>query len=194
MDEKWYLIFGLAMIRVYAHDPREVFFVIEQMGDSILVKAEFPWTLRNALLVYEPSLKEASDSTSFEEVLFDYVRSMLVLWDHNGTKMELIRVRTLDNMGHSHQNDYVFTFQGNHLSEIRNELLFNVSDRQINYHIIKMGDETVRDRTSPSGPSFHLERKASHGIWWVIALLAVTLGYLAVRIMVPRYGKEHHGS
>lgn len=183
-----FFIMGLFMIKAHAHDPREAFFVIEQKGDSVQVRAEFPWSLRNTLLMYEPSLKDASDKPSFETVFFNYVKSTLILRDYNGTVMQLVKIQKMGNAGHSHQSDYMLTFLGSHLAEIQNEFMFNVSDRQVNYHIIRRGDEAIHDRTSSSCPSFRLEQEASYGVRWGLALLVVMSIYMTSKSVVPNIG------
>ena len=44
----------------FAHEPNEAFFEITQKGNTTEVIAEFPWTLRNALIEFYPSLETAN--------------------------------------------------------------------------------------------------------------------------------------
>ena len=76
---KYFVLFALSItvyFNSYAHSPFEAFFSISQSKDSVLIKAEFPWTLRNALLAFSPDLVNAKNSQDFEKAFVDYIKKI----------------------------------------------------------------------------------------------------------------------
>ena len=52
------------------HNTKEAFYNIEVRSEQIYILAEFPWTIRKAVLEFEPKLKDASDHEAFHRSLF----------------------------------------------------------------------------------------------------------------------------
>ena len=69
------------------HNSKEDFYKIEKRAEKVYVLAEFPWTIRKALLDFDPKLKEAHCKKTFEKSLFNYVKSNLKLITQKFTYM-----------------------------------------------------------------------------------------------------------
>lgn len=117
-----------------AHNPNEAFFVVSIFDESVEIEAELPWSIRNALLDYRPELNEVNDKSKFEEAFFDYIQAFLVLKDGKGDDMRLIEIMTMDHEGHAHQNRFLLKYKGSQLKLIRNRIMFNIYENQVNYH------------------------------------------------------------
>lgn len=127
----------------FAHSPHECYFDIKIEKQSCTVTAEFPWTLRNALLAFDPTLKNAQAPQAFEQAFERYIRSHLILKDKEGKMLIFKGFRALESSGHSHQNEYVLEYEGGTIHQVTNTIMFEMSDKQSNYHSI-MIDGTKR--------------------------------------------------
>ena len=58
----------------YAHAPNEAFFEIFESNKDLLIKVEFPWTIREALLAARPELKEAKTTEEMTQGLLSYLQ------------------------------------------------------------------------------------------------------------------------
>jgi hypothetical protein len=145
----------------YGHDVNIAFYKIEQKKTFVEINASFSFTLRNALLKFSPSLKNAKTKQAFENTLFNYVKANLVLIDNKGKEMEFLSFNELDNNDHSGQENIKLLFKGTNLARIKNTLIFNVVDKQINYHsIISKSNEEKDFITNRKESSFSLEAKS----------------------------------
>ena len=126
----------------FAHEGNIAFFKIEQKETTVEVIAEFPWTIRNALLDFAPELKNSKSQEEFNTAFFDYIKSSLILSDMNGKQLELLKIESLNKDGHSHQNDFLFSFKGSSFKKVINRISFNLNTNQINHHTIINSYET----------------------------------------------------
>jgi hypothetical protein len=126
-----------------AHSPHECYFDIKMEKQSCTITAEFPWTLRNALLALDPTLKNAQAPQAFKQTFEKYISSHLILKDKEGKMLIFKGFRALESSGHSHQNEYVLEYEGGNIHQVTNTIMFEMSDKQSNYHSI-MIDGTKR--------------------------------------------------
>jgi len=129
-----YIVFLLIFpINIWAHDGYNAYFNIEQIEGRVIIHAELPWTIRNALLIFSPKLEKSKSKEEFEKAFFIYVKSNLILTDFNGINLDLISVYEVKKNNHSHQTNYIITYKGI-LHQVQNSILFNVNSNQINHH------------------------------------------------------------
>ena len=121
---------------IFAHEPNEAFFIFNLGENLITVEAELPWSMRNALIDYNPKLKTSNNKQDFENSFVDYIRDNLILKDKNGLVLEFEKFEELNNDGHSHQNNYLLTFKSNKLEKVTNTIMFNTYTKQVNYNTI----------------------------------------------------------
>ncbi len=175
------MAFALILINlytVYSHNPYEAFFKIEEKKETVIVHAEFPWTLRNALIAFEPELLKSTDSNDYKTVFKEYLKTNLVLIDENDNKMKFISFEKKENHGHGHQNNYIIKFKGSNLQKIENSLLFNISNKQLNHHLLQVNNNEILIKTSNSKSYFKLFKKAKFNIW----LLIIPLPFLGLML------------
>ena len=140
----------------YAHETNEAFFTIIQKENTIEIKAEFPWTMRNALTAFNPSLKKSTNKDDFENTFVEYIKANLLLKDRNGNILKYQAYQELENNDHSHQNNYLIIFKGSDLFEITNTIMFNVYDNQVNYNTITINSKQETFKTKSGLTHFEL--------------------------------------
>lgn len=132
------LLFSLKNF-VFSHSPNEVSFSIYESDTSILVDTEFPWSIRNAVFMFDSTLNKKSTYEDIHNSLFNYIEENLIINDLNGDKIKLLKVINKKNQGH-HEN-YQFVFEKRGIRKIKNTLLFNFSKKQKNYHVLDINGE-----------------------------------------------------
>lgn len=189
MRLKILLLLVISHVNAIAHNSKEAFFVIEQKDSLVEIKAEFPWTLRNALLAFKPELEGAKNKASFEDAFFEYVKSTILLKSSNGNQLELFKVKEVENIGHSHQNNFIFLFRGNSLTEIKNEIMFNISRQQTNYHSILIAGKKRKFTTSINNPKFNIREQNGNDNWWIVIFI-VPLLFLVLKKRNENYCQQ----
>jgi len=166
----------------FAHEPNEAFFEITQKGNTTEVIAEFPWTLRNALIEFYPSLETANSKSDFESVFIKYIKANFILTGINGKDFKFVEFEELPNDGHSHQGKYLIVFSGNDLSIVTNTLLFNMYDNQKNHHKTTINSIEDTFETALGNATFEINNpgRLSFKYWWV-ALVLFPLSYFVVK-------------
>lgn len=167
-------------ILTFAHEGNTSFFKIKQKTTTVEVVAEFPWTIRNALLDFTPKLKNSKSKEEFDTAFFNYVKSVFILTDKNGNKLELLNIQSIKTDGHSHQNDFLFTFKGTSFSKVLNRISFNINTTQINHHTIINSYETNAFNTSLKHPYFEISKQnnATLGFLWLLILIPISIRFL----------------
>lgn len=147
-----FFIFGINSI--LAHKPNQAFFNIQETAQGIKVEAEFPWTLRNALIKFNPALEEAKHKSEFENTFFEYLKENLILKNSAKKAFVLKSVKELPRNGHSHQNSYLIEYEGSKLFSIENTLSFSIFDNQKNFHKVISNNLQYEYKTSKETPIF----------------------------------------
>lgn len=161
------VVLSLVSALSWGHEPNEAYFVIKNSGSSIEVEAEFPWTIRNALLQYDKSLENATTKQAFEKVLFSYVKENLVFFDRDDNSLKLLSIKELPRVGHSHGSRFLIVYQEGEYQKIKNELMFDLYDNQQNHHeFITSENITKNYSTTKNNPTFELKVKSNKGLIW----------------------------
>ena len=173
-------LYILAMVPtvLFAHESNKSFFKIEQKEATVEVVAQFPWTIRNALLEFAPNLKTSKNKKEFDENFYNYIKSAFVITDAEGNQLELLSVTPTIISGHSHKNDFSLVFKGITFNKITNTISFNLKHQQINHHTIIDGYETRVFETSIKNPSFNISKQhnASFGYLWFLLIIPIAFG------------------
>ena len=156
---------------VFSHEPNEAFFKFKLEDGNITVEAELTWAMRNALIDYNPKLKNASNKQDFEASFFEYIKHNLILKNKNGKKLAFQKFEEVSNNGHSHQNNYQLTFNGEGLAIVTNTIMFNHYKNQVNYNTIDWTNKKYV--TSNKIPSFSLNEQEFHfsQTWWLFFVI-----------------------
>ncbi|MBU2998038.1 hypothetical protein KO500_16470 [Cellulophaga baltica] len=172
------LLCSSVFFSTYAHDVKEAYFKIEESDAEILVKAEFPWTIRKAVFKFKPELKNNKSKEAIDNAFFEYVQSNLILKDLDGNTIQLLNIEASNNnAGHSHQSNFTFYFKKATLLEVQNTIMFNLSDSHTNLHsFINSGNSKIYT-TSLNEPSFKCKTKSIYDdkLWLLLLLVPVGL-------------------
>ena len=163
----FYFIVCLSNALVLAHEPNEAFFSFIQKENSITVHIEFPWTIRNALLDFNPKLESSTDKKDFENTFIQYIKKNLVLKDKDGNAMQFQSFEEVKHSKHSHQHNYRIIFAGKHLKEVANTVMFNIYNNQVNYNTVTFNSGTERFTTKKDHTYFTLRKKHTVNYWYL---------------------------
>jgi hypothetical protein len=169
-----------------AHESNEAFFDIIQKENTIEIRAEFPFAMRNALMTFNPSLENATSKKDFENTFIEYIKTNLILKDKNGNELKYQEYKELKNNGHSHQNNYLIVFKGNDLYEITNTIMFNVFTDQVNYHNIIINSKQIKFKTKEGQTHFTLKKNTKY--WWLLFLF-IPLVFILIRYLIKNMSK-----
>lgn len=172
------LFFCLCCNLISAHETNEAFFIITQKENTIEVEAEFPWTMRNALIAYNSSLEDEASKTDFENTFNEYIKENLILKNKFGKVLRFQNYQELKNNGHSHQNSYLLVFEGDNLNEVTNTVMFNVYENQVNYNRVTINSKTYI--TSKSSISFTINNDSQLYIYYLL-IFSITILILVYR-------------
>ncbi|MEM7186264.1 MAG: DUF6702 family protein [Bacteroidota bacterium] len=174
---------------LHAHEVNEAFFTIKKQGDQIVVETEVPWTLRNALLAFDPKLEHATSKQEFESTFFRYIQQNLIIVDAEGNIVPLIGFKELERSGHSHQNDLILWFGGTTVAKITNTVMFNIYDDQVNYTSININEERRTFRTKKGKSVVIIDQETrEHRIFFpLLAVFVLITGLLLyIKDRIPR--------
>lgn len=169
----------LLIVNAAAHDPDRAFFTISVNENSTIVEAELPWTIRNALFKFQPSLEKAKTKSAFDSAFFQYVSQNFTLTQKNGENLQLKEVSPVKKEnGHSHQTNYEFIFEGNEFATVKNTILCEYNKNQINYHELLLAEKTKEFTTSKESPEFKISKLKDHHIPFLT--IGVAIGSILV--------------
>ncbi len=168
---------------LYAHEPNGAYFEVRQDGNELTVEAEFPWTLRLALLKAFPQLDENPTQEAFDKALFDYFRNNIIV----GEKGKVLKLKKVEQvaLGHSHSVVYKLKYaplQQTHGLSISNTCLFELYEDQRNYVAVfsSEGDKVTTMTTKDSSSlviSGNSPESHNRGIVFFVAFLCLAIGY-----------------
>jgi hypothetical protein len=180
----------------YGHDVNIAFFKIEQKETFVEINASFSFTLRNALLKFSPSLKNATTKQAYKDAFFKYVKANLILLDVNGQKMEFESFKELLDAEHSGQDNIKLIFRGSNIARIRNTLIFNVSPKQVNYHtVVSKTKEDQVFTTNTNNMSFYLKTETFNNYSYLIYVPVTILLIFVILFFLynlNRFQKKHN--
>jgi hypothetical protein len=169
----------------FAHSPHECYYNIKIEKNGCTISAEFPWTLRNALLNFDPALKNAQQPQAFEKAFEKYISSHLILKDTHGKALVFKGYRALENSGHSHQNEYVLKYEGGDVYQVTNTIMFEMSDKQSNYHSVFVDGTEKNFETFIGQDSFMVDDLSdNYSQYFVFGFLAIGI----IGIFVYKFG------
>lgn len=178
MTKMYYVLvlMWLFVFNGFAHDANKSFFKIYQNGDFVEVEAEFPWSIRNAVLKEFPGLENSNNQKDFDAAFFDYISSNFSISSGNNF-LSLLSIKAIAKDGHSHQNNFRFVFIGNNFDTVTNTIMFNIYENQENYHEVELNNQHEEFLTTPKNTLFkiHLDSdsESSKGNNTIVILFAL---------------------
>ncbi|WP_299100720.1 hypothetical protein [uncultured Winogradskyella sp.] len=162
----------------FAHDANKSFFKIQQKDNNVEVQAEFPWSIRNAIIEEFPTLENSNLNSDFKNAFFQYIERHFQIVHGNST-LKLISVEEVAHSGHSHQNNFVLLFEGKTFDTIKNTILFNVYKDQENYHELIIEPNSIKFITSLNSNTFRLQAASK-----VNSNIQFLLGFILLCVVV----------
>ncbi len=183
MRYSFYIIIFLLCVSAisgYAHDVNKAFFQITGKDGFTEVRAEFPWTLRAALVDFNPDLNNSSTTkVDFESTFLRYLDANLRLIDNKSNQLTVLDFTEIKEEGsHSHQSTYMITYGGTAIAEISNTVMFNIYDNQVNYNEAVVGEHTYSFKTTYGNEGVPLESVKDQSSWWLYIIVSIVLGCL----------------
>lgn len=155
----------------HAHETNEAFFTYIQKENNVEIEVEFPWTMRNALIEFNPLLGNTATKTEFENTFSRYIIENIILKDKNGKLFQYQEFRELETKGHSHQNSYLLIFKGTNLFEVTNTTMFNVNDNQVNYNSITINSSETTFKTKKNSNQFYINESTTTNYRYFLLLI-----------------------
>lgn len=173
------LLISITYTLSYAHNAQEAIFNIKNKANNIEISAEFPWTIRKALLTEYPDLENNTNQIAFDHVFFNYVKSNLILSNKNHDTLRLLTINKIES-SESHHNHYVFTYQKLDYNTIKNTLLFNINTKQVNIHNFTKDKQLLVYKTNPSSPSFDISPLKEKDNIWTVFVTCIGIGLIVL--------------
>ena len=171
----------ISFLSAFANDSNEAFFTIQENESNILVHAELPWTIRNALYQYKPELEFSQDQTAFDDAFFDYVRSTITFLDSNQDSIKLIAVIKDYVEGDSLLSNYIFEFEKGRVFIVSNSLMFNIYNDQENHHTIFRRTVPISFTTSIEQAAYYVEKPFNKRYYLFSIPLIFLVGFVVIR-------------
>ncbi|MFT4970079.1 MAG: hypothetical protein ACI9O4_001831 [Chitinophagales bacterium] len=172
---------SIACLSAFANDSNEAFFAIQENESNILVRAELPWTIRNALYQYKPELEFSQDQTAFDDAFFDYVRSTITFLDNNQDSIKLIAVFKDFDEGDSLLSNYIFEFEKGRVFIVSNSLMFNIHNDQENHHTVFRSALPISFTTSMEQVDYYVEKPFNKRYYLFSIPIIFLLGFVVIR-------------
>ena len=147
----------------YAHAPNEAFFEFFESDKQLLIKAEFPWTIREALLAARPELKEAQTTEEMTAGLLSYLQEHIEVRNEQNQRIRIQSIKAAPNTnGHGHGSVYMLLLGENQwISSIKNTCMFEAYSDQTNFHSIEAGTTKLKFVTNKEKAKYTIQTNFS---------------------------------
>lgn len=182
-------IFICFVSKTFSHDTNKAFFVITQKNNEVVIEAEFPWTIRNAIFQEYPILETVKTQKVFDKIVFEYIKKHFEVFSSGNKPLRLKKVNYIKKgLSHSHQNDYVFVFEGSDFMKIKNTLMFTAFEQQKNHHSLKIDGKSLEFLTDKHTTSFTKRSIPIRNNYWVFIL---SIGCI-LTLLILKYKKPYY--
>ena len=157
----FFLIISMSIISwsSYAHAPNEAFFEFFESDKQLLIKVEFPWTIREALLTAKPELRKAQTNEEMTAGLLAYLQEHIEVRNEQN---QLIRIQSIkeapNTNGHGHGSVYMLLLGENQwISSIKNTCMFDAYSDQTNFHSIEADGASLKFVTNKEKAKYTIQ-------------------------------------
>ncbi|BDS14946.1 DUF6702 family protein [Aureispira anguillae] len=185
-----YILIGVMSIISYAscaHAPNEAFFELFESEGKLLIKAEFPWTIRKVLLDAFPQLNNAKSQEEMDQGFLAYLQQRIHLLDEKNQLIQIQKILKAPNPnGHGHGVVYLLVLESfSTIKSIQNTCMFEAYPNQQNFHTLEVNNKKVINFvTSHDAPLYFFQSGTNYLLW-----IGGILGILLVGGLVQRYFK-----
>lgn len=148
----------------------------------MIVTAEFPWSIRNAVLNKHPEIKSSKKQIDFDLALNKYIEKNLILKNKTGTPLKLNTITPIETNGHSHQNTFKIEYIGSKAISINNTILFDLYSTQKNTH--KYGSDNFT--TTLKNPHYLIKDRNPVPLQYSIAALILVFAFMGLIVFKKR--------
>lgn len=180
----------LALNETSAHDPNKAFFFLSTRDSGIYIEAEFPWTLRDALIHFDPTLKQATSPKAFHTAFERYLSSHLLLQDEEGKNLKFLEWQSLDDIQEMHQSTYLLRYEKGKIARITNRMMFNVFPTQSNFHQFVGSKDKKFLVTDAQHPTLILIEKKNN-VYGLAIIAGILLAVAGIIILTTQRKKAH---
>lgn len=185
------LLTCLLLVRqlAWGHDSDKAFFTIHQEKETVVIEAEFPWTIRNSLIENAPYLNNSSSQEAFDKAFEELIKQNLLVYGIHGEQLPFVRLEEINSEVHSHSYKYKLVYKGSKISKIKNTLLFNIFDNSQNYHYFVTDKDTLSFETTQkqaiySFPNTQTKTNPTPIFWGIVlGMLLLVVGLKRTNLM-----------
>ncbi len=136
------LILLMLTSAVLAHNPSKTYMTMKAQNGQLQVQLELPWSITEAVKKEFPEIGDNTSKEEFMEFVFEYVVRNFKI-SKNGIEYQIIKSEFLPG-DHSHSTTLELSFPLKTIkgTQIINTLMFNLNEKQKNYHTIILQDDT----------------------------------------------------
>lgn len=144
----------------FAHAPNEAFFEFFESDKQLLIKAEFPWTIREALLAARPNLKTAQTTEEMTAGLLSYLQEHIEIRNEQNQRIRIQSIKAAPNTnGHGHGTVYMLLLGENQwISSIKNTCMFEAYSDQTNFHSIEANTTRLEFVTNKEKATYTIQQ------------------------------------
>jgi len=176
----------------YAHAPNEAFFEFFESNKQLLVKVEFPWTIREALLAARPKLKTAQTTAEMTAGLLSYLQEHLEVRNEQNEPILIQSIKVAPNTnGHGHGSVYMLLLGANQsISSIKNTCMFEAYPDQTNFHSIEVANAPSLEFVTNKGNAIYTIIPTSTNQKIPITYILIGVGSIFCLLMLALWAKR----
>ncbi|MCF8259689.1 MAG: hypothetical protein K9J12_02870 [Melioribacteraceae bacterium] len=175
-------LFLLINSLVSAHDPNIAYFEFNVNDGQIVLKADFPWTLRNAILKDFPELQNSNSQGDFDEALFKYLEENISI-TADGELLTIFDVMEFPG-NHSHGAAFEIIYKSKQTIEqlsIINSCMFNLYPNQKNYNtLIFDSGEIFETMTEIGNAEFSTASANRNYLYYILIFGIIVSGFILI--------------
>lgn len=181
----------LYLARGYCHEGNTAYFEIQVVdSEPIIIIADFPWTLRDALIEFDSTLLLDRREETWKNSFKNYISQYLKFYENNLQQLKLIRIDVLPGTQSSHSIKYKLQFEEGKISKIDNRLMFNINTDQVNYHSIKSKSGEIEFATNVQSPRYKLRNIKFLNFYSLLLVFGSIFLFLLIRCIVIKKKKN----
>lgn len=145
----------ITLAESFGHDPARATFDLFLSPEKTVLRAEYSWAVRNALVKAYPFLEDAkATSEDFRSCMLEYINGHVII----GADGSLISMTSIYQVPGEHSHSYIFVGEGPAIEPgfdeltVENRSLFEIYRKQVNTWNIHLGNETKHCYAVMSNP------------------------------------------
>lgn len=168
----WFCLIGI-LVPLNAHDAHQAFFGIRETELKLInIKADFPWTLREALIQFDSNLLVDKQEEVWRSALERYIIQNFIVYNSNGIPLKFLSIEESTSSHGGHAIQYNFSLEWGEIGEIENRLMFNINEDQENYHKISGNQGDIEFVTTTNNPNYIFDQSKKTIFYFIVSVFA----------------------